>query len=136
MPATHLLDTSVYSQPIKRTPNRAALRRWEALGDSRLVISAICHAEVIFGLLKNGATTLRTAYDATLRGRLTMLNIDEAVADTYAALRRDCEAAGQQVADMDLLIAASAYAHGLTVATLNMNDFSRIPGIAVEDWSV
>lgn len=133
---THLLDTCIYSQPIKRTPNAAALARWAALGDEKAVISVICHAEVRFGLLKKGATTLLTAYETTLRNRLPVLTLDETVAESYAALRRDCEAAGKRVADMDLLIAATAHAHGLIVATLNVSDFQSIPGITVEDWSI
>ena len=39
------------------------------------------------------------------------------------------------MADLDLLIAATAAHHKLTVATLNSGDFSRIEGIAWVDWS-
>ncbi len=39
------------------------------------------------------------------------------------------------MADMDLLIAATAKANNLIVATLNTNDFHAIQGITVEDWS-
>ena len=39
------------------------------------------------------------------------------------------------VADIDLLIAATAKAHNLAVATLNTNDFDAIQGITVEDRS-
>lgn len=136
MAATHLLDTSVYSQPIKRTPNTVALARWAALGDAALVVSAICQAELKFGLEKSGATTLLRDYESKLAGRLPILPVDETVADTYARLRKDCESQGLKVADMDLLIAATATAHDLTVATLNVRDFSKIPGLSYEDWSL
>jgi predicted nucleic acid-binding protein len=36
---------------------------------------------------------------------------------------------------MDLLIAATARAHKLTLATLNLRHFGMIDGITVEDWS-
>jgi predicted nucleic acid-binding protein len=39
------------------------------------------------------------------------------------------------VADLDLLIAATAMVNSFTVATLNRQDFSRIEGVAWEDWS-
>lgn len=64
-----LLDTSVFSQPLKKSPNQTALKRWKNVGD------------------------------------------------------------------LDLLIAATASVHGLTVATFNHRDFSRIGGLAWEDWS-
>lgn len=136
MPRTHLLDTSVYSQPIKRSAHPVVESRWRTLGDDSLAISAICEAEVLFGIEKHGSTRLQNAYDSTLRGRLPLLQIDADVAATYARLRAECERSGQRVADMDLLIAATAKTHGLIVATLNVSDFNRIPGITFEDWSV
>jgi predicted nucleic acid-binding protein len=42
---------------------------------------------------------------------------------------------GQPVSDLDLLIAATAIIHKLTLATLNRNDFSRIESLSWEDWS-
>ena len=37
--------------------------------------------------------------------------------------------------DFDVLIAATAKTHGLTVATLNVRHFEGVHGLAVEDWS-
>ena len=34
----------------------------------------------------------------------------------------------------DLLIAAQALALNLTVVTANVQEFSRVPGLGVEDW--
>lgn len=134
MPATHLLDTSIYSQPLKRNPHRLALQRWDLLGDAQVVISSICEAEVLFGIEKNSATNQRTLF-ADLRVRLAVLPVCSAVARCYAELRADCERKGRSIADMDLLIAATARAHNLTVATLNLRHFGMIDGITVEDWS-
>jgi predicted nucleic acid-binding protein len=35
----------------------------------------------------------------------------------------------------DLIIASIALAHGLTVVTHNSAEFSRVPGLSVEDWA-
>jgi tRNA(fMet)-specific endonuclease VapC len=139
MPVTHLLDTSVYSQPIKRIPHPEVTRRWQALGDTALVTSAICEAEILYGIRKslrqNNATRIGQTYATLLRGRYDVLPVDSAVAEAYAELRDNLECQGRTVAHADLLIAATAKANNLIVATLNVKHFSIIQGLAVEDWS-
>lgn len=130
-----LLDTSVYSQPIRRIMHPEVAARWNRLDPETAAVSAICEAEILYGLSKEGSPRMRQAYDATLRNRFTMLPFDGNVAATYGDLRTECERGGITVAPMDLLIAATAKTHNLTVATLNVRDFARIPGLIVEDWS-
>jgi predicted nucleic acid-binding protein len=140
MALTHLLDTSVYSQPIRKTPVRAAMARWEVVGDTAVVSSVICEAEVLFGIhnekRKNSDTKIGQRYDALLKGKCDLLPVDAAVAEIYAELRHDLHSRGLKVAHMDLLIAATAKANNLTVATLNVKDFEIMSGISVEDWSL
>lgn len=44
-------------------------------------------------------------------------------------------AAKIRVKTMDLRIAAIALANGLTVVTRNSRDFSKVPGLMIEDWT-
>ena len=136
MPVTHPLDTSVCSQPISKQPHPDVMKRWQTLGDTALVTSAICEAEILFGIRKNNSTKLAASYETILKGRYDALPVDSAVAAAYAELRADCESRGAHVADMDLLIAATAKANNLILATLNTNDFHAIKGITVEDWAI
>ncbi len=135
MPATHRLDTSVYSQRLKPQPQVHAISRWDRLGDAQVVTSTLCDAEALYGIAKKGSPRLAETFSAKLRPRLVVLPLDSACAAAYAGLRAACERDGRPVADMDLLIAATAKAHGLTVATLNARDFNHLPGLTVEDWS-
>lgn len=50
MQTIDLLDTSVWSQPIKDRPLEHVLERWSQVGDEQVCTSAICLAEVLQGL--------------------------------------------------------------------------------------
>ena len=135
MALLYLLDTSIYSQPIKSVPDPNVVLRWQTLGDEPLAISVIADA-VRYGLILKGSAKLYAAYQALLRGRLTVLPVDQAVGEQFARMKATQQQMGKRVADLDLLIAATAQAHGLIVATLNIRHFALIAGLKVENWSL
>lgn len=131
----YLLDTSVYSQPLRRRPVLAALNRWCETGDERCGISVVSVAEVEFGLHLEGREERHYRYRELLVGRLEIIPTDQEVWQDFARRKARQKILGLPVTDLDLLIACCAACHGLTVATLNARDFSRIEGCAWEDWS-
>ena len=135
MPLTHLLDTSVYSQPIRKAPLRSVQRKWAALGDGSLSTSVICEAEVFQGLEATGSERLWRAYGSVLRGRVHVLPVDIRVAEHYARVQAASTRIGRSRPEFDLLIAATALVHELTLATCNVRHFEGIDGLSVEDWS-
>jgi len=132
---SHLLDTSVYCQPIKPRPLVPVQERWAAQGDDTLAVSTICEAELLYGLELRKSQSLTALYEALLKNRLRILPVDSGVARHFASLKAWAKVNGRPLADFDLLIAATARTHGLTLATLNIRDFRNLPGVAVEDWS-
>lgn len=135
MKTVYLLDTSVYSQPLRRRPVMTALSRWREAGDERCGISVVTVAEVEFGLHLEGREERHGRYRELLVGRLEMIPTAERVWQDFARRKARQQILGLPVSDLDLLIACCAACHGLTVATLNARDFSRIEGCAWEDWS-
>ena len=135
MSPTHLLDTSVFSQPIRDHPEHAVMERWSALGDEAVCTSAICVAEILQGLEDRGSEKYWRRYRELLDDRYLCLPFDGVVAETFGRLAADLKRAGKPKPALDLLIAATARHHGLIVAMLNTRDFKDIPGVAVEDWS-
>lgn len=132
----YLLDTSVYSQPLKRHRVLPALERWQKAGDDRCSISRVTVAEVEWGLHYENSERRWQSYRNDLHGTIRILPTDDAVWTAFAKMRAAQTKIGQPVTPIDLLIAATAKVHDLTVATLNARDFSRIQGIRWEDWNV
>lgn len=136
MPVRHLLDTSVYCQPLRKKPISSVVARWEALGDASLCVSVLCEAEVLQGLEAKGSERLWGRYRSLLEGRLPVVEVTIETARTYATLAGALIRGGKPRPVVDLLIAATARSSGLVLATLNPRHFTGIEGLAVEDWSV
>ena len=135
MALTHLLDTSVFCQPIKPAPLSSVQSRWTALGDEALAVSVVCEAELLYGLELRASAKLDAQYGHLLKNRLQSLPVDSAVAIAFARLKSWAKKQGHSAADFDFLIAATAKAHGLVLATLNYRHFQWMEGLAVEDWT-
>jgi len=135
MPARYLLDTSVFSQPLRPTPLPGCQARWQRIGDRQLAVPSIAIAELEYGLFLKDSERLWTAYRSILKDRLTCLDFTEAVASVFGEMKSRQQQLGRPVDDFDLAIAAIATAHDLTIATLNGRHFKLIEGVRWEDWS-
>ena len=128
-----LLDTDVLSAVMKGNP-LAAARAGEYLAEhGSLALSIITRYEVLRGLKAKNATTQIQAFDQFCEAARIVSLTDAAVvkaAEIYTALKQR----GEPIGDADILIGASALAHGLAVVTNNEDHFRRIPGLQVTNW--
>jgi tRNA(fMet)-specific endonuclease VapC len=119
-----LLDTNVLVYLIGG--GAPALReRVERQAPGSLVTSALCVAEVEYGLGGNSAA--RAAFDPLL-ALIAPLPFDLAAARRFAQIpfRRG---------RLDRLIAAHVLALGLVLVTSNEKDFEDVPGLKIENWT-
>jgi len=65
-----------------------------------------------------------------LRGKRLLL-LNRAIIERYGVIRGGLSRRGQTVSDADLLIAATAMHHGLTLVTRNRRHFARIPDLRI-----
>lgn len=63
-----------------------------------------------------------------------VLAVDDAVADEWEILVSRREAAGRPIAAMDVLNAATAVVHGLTLITRNVTDFRPSLDAILNPW--
>jgi tRNA(fMet)-specific endonuclease VapC len=126
-----LLDTDICSAHLK---GRASLEGRFIQYGSRFHISAVSVGELKTWALRAAAPASRRQAIEDLLQSLAVLPIDEQVADIYAAIRAGQLDTGAQTPRLDLLIAATALVHGLTLVTHNVKDFASIAGLSVVDW--
>ncbi len=135
MGLTHLLDTSVYSQPIKKKPIEAVMGHWEKTGDQNLCVSIFCETEILQGLEMRKSENLWSAYKTILQDSLPIIDFSIEASKVYARIQAECVKKGRTKPVFDLLIASTAIAGNLILATCNYKDFKDIQGLKVEDWS-
>ena len=134
----YVLDTNAVSDLFaNREP---ILSRVAAAGDA-VAITVITVQEVLTGwytMLSQAKTPDRIvrAYDrlataTVLLGRLRILPYSLAAFDRATGFLRQ----NWNVRAPDLRIAAIALEAGATVVTANVRDFTRVPGLTVEDWT-
>ena len=126
-----LLDTNVLSAYIKGERRTAA--KFIQYG-GRLYLSAVTLAEVSVWTRLTNRKAKQSDLDAVLP-TLTVLPLDEPIALRFAAVSAGLRNAGAPLPTADLLIAATALHHGLTMVTANRRHFDPVPGLAVEDWT-
>ena len=101
-----------------------------------MFLSAITIAELEYGVSKsqcrekNRRTLLDFCADFT-----NIIDFSAEDTETYGMIRAYLENKGIPIGPFDTQIAAQALARNLTVVTNNIREFSRIPGLKVEDWT-
>jgi tRNA(fMet)-specific endonuclease VapC len=128
----YLLDTNIVSDLI-RNPQGAGMTRIAEVGEAAVATSIIVSSELRYGAAKRGSARLNAQLEAVL-GSLPVLRLESPVDVAYASLRAALEAAGTPIGANDMLIAAQALALELTLVTDNVREFSRVPGLLVENW--
>lgn len=131
----YLLDTSVYSQPLKKHPVQEVVEKWNLIGDLECCVSVFCEMELLQGISLAGSTRLNEMYEKILQDRIVVLPFTREEAKIYADLQGKLKKKGKTKRVIDLCIAATAIHHNLIVATLNAKDFSGIPGLRFETWA-
>ncbi len=129
----YLLDTNICIYLIKRRPPQVLERfRRCAVGD--IGLSTVTLAELQYGVAKSlFPAQNQQALDAfTLP--LEVVAFDAAAAVAYGPVRAALERQGTPIGALDLLIAAHALSLGVTLVTNNPREFSRVPGLRVENW--
>ena len=123
---TYLVDANILSEPTKPAPSLRAVA-WLREHESEIVVDPIVLGELRFGilLLPKGKRRvgLERWFDEGI-GQLHCLSWDAGVGLKWAELLAGLRKAGRAMPIKDSLVAATALAYGLTIATRNQRDFA------------
>jgi tRNA(fMet)-specific endonuclease VapC len=130
---TYLLDTNVWVAFL-RNPSSPVVARLRAGQPGDVCVCSVVVAELYYGCLRSANPAANRGKVEALVRPYRSLPFDDAEAEQYAGVRRRLETLGAPIGPYDLQVAAIALASGCTLVTHNTEEFSRIPGLPLEDW--
>lgn len=101
---------------------------------TKINLSIITYYEIVSGLKHRDARKQLNAFLDFAKGSIILPLSEHSVivsSEVYAELRKK----GEPIDDIDILIAGIAIANDLVLVSHNLEDFGRIEGLKVEDWS-
>lgn len=127
---TFLCDTNVLSELVRREPDARVLA-WSREVSS-LALSAITIEEISFGLAARPNRRVQSWLEAFVASYCDVLPVTQGIARRAGELRGELRSYGRTRTQADMLIAATAQVHQLTLVTRNRRDFEGC-GISVLD---
>ena len=128
-----MLDTNTCIAIIRQKPPQA-LRRFDAYKVGEIGISWVTLAELEFGVAKSQQLEKnQTALDEFVLP-LEIADFNRETARVYGRVLAMLEKKGTPIGSLDMMIGAQALSLGVTLATNNTREFSRIKGLTVVDW--
>jgi len=128
----YLLDTNILSDLIKN-PHGKAARHIRMLKPGAIYTSTIVAGELHYGSNKKNSPLLRQRIHDLL-AVIPVLSLEHDCALVYGKMRALLDSKGTPIGLHDLWIAAHAMTAGMILVTHNTREFSRVQGLAIEDW--
>lgn len=130
----YLLDTNICIFLINCHP-KFVQERFRKVPIELIAVSSVTTSELRYGVAKSVKQEQNAAALQKFLLPLSVLPYDDEASRQYGRLRVYLEQEGKSIGAMDTMIAAHALSLELTVVSNNTKEFSRVPGIRLEDWS-
>jgi tRNA(fMet)-specific endonuclease VapC len=132
------LDTNIVIAVINQRAAEVRQRLMKTLHDGTIVgIPTIVLFELWYGIKKSArAQANADALDNFLALDVTPWPFEPEDAEEAGDVRAALERLGTPIGSYDVLIAAQARRRGAILVTANKNEFSRVPGLQTQDWTI
>lgn len=128
----YLLDTNIVSEMMHHPQGRVTAQIVKT-GQEFVFTSIVVVSELRFGVEKRGSRKLADRLHDILSA-LPVKGLDAPSDEHYAKIRAVLERQGELIGQNDLFIAAHALAVDAVLVTANEREFSRVPGLKIENW--
>ncbi|MDX2140800.1 MAG: PIN domain-containing protein [Chloroflexota bacterium] len=129
------LDTNVCVQYI-RGSSAKVIRRLRLIPTAEVIVCDVVRGEMFYGSAKSQTPIQSRAKQLQFLYPYATKPFDTDAALVYGDLRALLERAGKPISHQDVQIAAIALVHNLILVTHNVDEFSRVPGLKIQDWEV
>ena len=127
-----LLDSNTIIHYLKG--NASVIANFQAARPFEIAIPAIVLYEIEFGTLKSRVGASRKKMIADLILNIEHVPFDADAARSAARIRFELEARGIGMGPLDTLIAGIAVSRKAALITSNLQEFSRVDGLRLENW--
>ena len=131
-----LIDASVLIDHERRGTDVS--RHVKGREQEEVFLSVITASELLHGVWRAADHRVRVRRSAFVEGileKFIILPIDAATARLHAQLWAELESKGAMIGPHDSWLAAACLSHGHILATANVREFARVPGLRIETWS-
>ncbi|WZF18184.1 type II toxin-antitoxin system VapC family toxin [Nostoc sp. UHCC 0302] len=118
---TFLCDTNIISELVRLQPNSGVMKWAERV--SSIVLSAVTVEEIFYGLTFKPNPRIQICFESFLENNCQVLPITIEIAKRCGELRGQLRSSGKTHIQADMMIAATAQIHQLTLVTRNICDF-------------
>jgi tRNA(fMet)-specific endonuclease VapC len=128
----YLLDSNICIDHLRKTGTGALRRKMLVVPAHEIAVCSIVVAELLEGCYRSQQRDKNLRETRELLALFRSLPFDDAAAEHAATIATVLRK--QRIEQNDCFIAAIALANNLIVVTHNTSEFSRVPGLKVEDW--
>lgn len=109
-------------------------RRLHDVGRDSVQVCSVTVGELWFGVVKSPDPSWNASLLTRFLSQFHSLPFDDSAANVFGRIRSELEGKGMKIGPYDLIIAAIAISHELTLVTHNTKEFARVRGLQIEDW--
>lgn len=131
----HALDTNTCID-LLRGKSRLVRDRMQELSPAQIAIPSLVYAELLLGAELSASSSCNRHLIERFTAPLCILDFDMRAAAAYAVIRARLMKDGLSIGPNDIIIAATALSNQAILITANIREFSRVPGLLVENWTV